>query len=216
MRLHQRMALCGFDRRSGHKRCAAATLSGHKCTPTDSGTARVQVVDEKMLVFINDLLSSGEIPDLFPPEDKDEIINAMRSETKANGLIDTNDNCWATFINKVKANLHMVFTASPVGDNFRIRSQRFLATINSTVIDWFQPWPETSLLSVAERFLKDVDLGNDTVRDSRSPARCASHPTLCATCAPVSVDALVHVYCLLMHGPVPRHACAAPRGGEHC
>lgn len=123
-----------------------------------------QVVDEKMLVFINDLLSSGEIPDLFPAEDKDEIINAMRSETKAAGLIDTNDNCWATFINKVKENLHMVFTASPVGDNFRIRSQRFLATINSTVIDWFQPWPEASLLSVAERFLKDVDLGSDTVR----------------------------------------------------
>lgn len=56
-----------------------------------------------------------------------------------------------------------VFTASPVGDNFRIRSQRFLATINSTVIDWFQPWPEASLLSVAERFLKEVDLGEDSV-----------------------------------------------------
>ena len=124
----------------------------------------VQVVDEKMLVFINDLLSSGEIPDLFPAEDKDDIINSMRSETKAAGLIDTNDNCWATFINKVKQNLHMVFTASPVGDNFRIRSQRFLATINSTVIDWFQPWPEASLLSVAERFLKDVELGSDAVR----------------------------------------------------
>jgi dynein heavy chain, axonemal len=117
-----------------------------------------------MLVFINDLLASGEIPDLFAAEDRDEIINAMRSETKAAGLIDTNDNCWATFIKKVKANLHMVFTASPVGDNFRVRSQRFLATINSTVIDWFQPWPEASLLSVAERFLKDVDLGSDAVR----------------------------------------------------
>jgi dynein heavy chain, axonemal len=122
-----------------------------------------QVVDEKMLVFINDLLSSGEIPDLFPVEDKDDIINAMRSETKALGLIDSNENCWATFIKKVKENLHMVFTASPVGDNFRVRSQRFLATINSTVIDWFQPWPETSLLSVAERFLKEVDLGDASV-----------------------------------------------------
>ena len=146
-----------------------------------SAAARVQVVDEKMLVFINDLLSSGEIPDLFPAEDKDEIINAMRSETKANGLIDTNDNCWATFINKVKANLHMVFTASPVGDNFRIRSQRFLATINSTVIDWFQPWPEASLLSVAERFLKDVDLGSDAVRNL-PVAQCA-----CAVQPPVVV-----------------------------
>lgn len=37
---------------------------------------------------------------------------------------------------QVKSNLHMVFTASPVGENFRVRSQRFLATVTSTVIDW--------------------------------------------------------------------------------
>ena len=52
---------------------------------------------------------------------------------------------------QVRNNLHMVFTASPVGANFRVRSQRFLATINSTVIDWFQPWPETSLHRQADR-----------------------------------------------------------------
>lgn len=69
---------------------------------------RMQVVDEKMLVFINDLLSSGEIPDLFPIEDRDDIINSMRAETKAAGLLDSNENCWATFIKKVKENLHMV------------------------------------------------------------------------------------------------------------
>lgn len=119
-----------------------------------------------MLVFINDLLSSGEIPDLFPQEDKDEIINAMRGETKSMGLIDTAENCWGVFIQKVKTNLHMVFTASPVGDNFRVRSQRFLATVTSTVIDWFQPWPEASLHSVAKKFLDEVDLGEDTVRNA--------------------------------------------------
>eukprot|EP00891_Asterochloris_glomerata_P001316 jgi/Astpho2/1316/Aster-06188 len=111
-----------------------------------------QIVDERMLVYINDLLSSGEIPDLFAQEDKDEIVNAMRSETKAMGL--------------VRNNLHMVFTASPVGANFRVRSQRFLATINSTVIDWFQPWPESSLLSVAKKFLDDVELGSDSIRNA--------------------------------------------------
>ncbi|CAD7704939.1 unnamed protein product [Ostreobium quekettii] len=125
-----------------------------------------QIVDEKMLVFINDLLSAGEIPDLFPQEDKDEIINAMRSETKSLGLVDTAENCWGTFIQKVKMNLHMVFTASPVGENFRTRSQRFLATVTSTVIDWFQPWPESSLLSVARKFLDDVELGEDSIRNA--------------------------------------------------
>ncbi|DBA86689.1 TPA: Dynein alpha chain, flagellar outer arm [Trebouxia sp. C0004] len=123
-----------------------------------------QIVDEKMLVYVNDLLSSGEIPDLFAQEDKDEIINAVRSETKALGLVDTSENCWSTFIQKVRNNLHMVFTASPVGANFRVRSQRFLATINSTVIDWFQPWPEASLHSVAKKFLDDVELGNESIR----------------------------------------------------
>lgn len=136
-----------------------------------------------MLVFVNDLLSSGEIPDLFPTEDKDEIINAMRGETKAAGLIDTNENCWGTFITKVKQNLHMVFTASPNGDNFRIRSQRFLATINSTVIDWFQPWPETSLLSVAEKFLKDVELGTPQVRISQCLSLSVTDWLLCWCCA---------------------------------
>ena len=56
---------------------------------------------------------------------------------------------------QVRQNLHMVFTASPVGANFRTRSQRFLATVNSTVIDWFQPWPESSLHRLALPSLPD-------------------------------------------------------------
>lgn len=44
---------------------------------------------------------AGEIPDLFPPEDKDEIINAMRGECRSQGLVDTNENCWKCFIQRV-------------------------------------------------------------------------------------------------------------------
>ena len=66
-----------------------------------------QIVDERMLVYINDLLSSGEIPDLFAQEDKDEIINAVRAETKALGLVDTAENCWSTFIQKASACLDL-------------------------------------------------------------------------------------------------------------
>ena len=123
-----------------------------------------QITKEEFLVFINDLLASGDIPDLFPQEDKDEICNAMRGAVKASGQVDTADNCWAHFIQQVKDNLHMVFTTSPVGDGFRTRSQRFLATVTCTVIDWFQPWPESSLLDVAAKFLGKVDLGDEKTR----------------------------------------------------
>lgn len=72
-----------------------------------------QIVDEKMLVYVNDLLSSGEIPDLFAQEDKDEIINAVRSETKALGLVDTAENCWSTFIQKVNPKRHVMAWVQP-------------------------------------------------------------------------------------------------------
>ena len=42
-----------------------------------------QVADEKFLVLINDLLASGEIPDLFSDEDVENIVNGVRTEVSA-------------------------------------------------------------------------------------------------------------------------------------
>lgn len=39
-----------------------------------------QVAEERFLVLINDLLASGEIPELFPDEDLENIINGVRAE----------------------------------------------------------------------------------------------------------------------------------------
>ena len=72
-------------------------------TVAASPTPLCQIVDERMLVSVNDLLASGEVPELFAPEERDEIVNGMRGETKALGLVDSTENCWATFINKARA-----------------------------------------------------------------------------------------------------------------
>jgi len=100
-----------------------------------------QITNERFLVFINDLLSSGEIADLFPAEDMDGIIGAVRSAVKSEGIIDNKENCWKFFLDRVRKNLHMSLCFSPVGDGFRNRSKKFPALINNTVIDWFHPWP---------------------------------------------------------------------------
>ena len=34
-------------------------------------------------------------------EDKDNFCNAVRAEVKQAGMLDTTDNCWSFFINKV-------------------------------------------------------------------------------------------------------------------
>lgn len=39
-----------------------------------------QVADERFLVLINDLLASGEIPELFADDEIENIINGVRGE----------------------------------------------------------------------------------------------------------------------------------------
>lgn len=91
-------------------------------------------------------------------------MRGLLSQVKGAGLLDTRENCWDFFINKSRTNLHMVFTCSPVGEQFRVRAQRFLAMINSTVIDWFQPWPERALSGVSQKFMDEVDLDSDEIK----------------------------------------------------
>lgn len=64
-----------------------------------------QVADEKFLVLINDLLASGEIPDLFPDDEVENIIGAVRNEVKGLGLEDSRENCWRFFIDRVRRQL---------------------------------------------------------------------------------------------------------------
>lgn len=53
---------------------------------------------------------------------------------------------------------------SPVGDAFRNRAKKFPALVNCSVIDWFHPWPEDALFSVAEKFLAEVEMASDDIR----------------------------------------------------
>ena len=67
-----------------------------------------QVADEKFLVLINDLLASGEIPDLFADDEIENIINGVRNEVKATGMEDSRENCWKFFIEKVRKTLKVL------------------------------------------------------------------------------------------------------------
>ena len=116
-----------------------------------------QIIDEKFMVPVNDLLSSGEVQDLFSNDDKEAIINKVRGACKSQTGKDTVPDVWNFFINRVKKNLHMCICFSP-GDNLRNKARKFPASVTNTIIDWFQPWPEEALFSVTkEKLTKDLD-----------------------------------------------------------
>ncbi|XP_054265094.1 dynein beta chain, ciliary-like [Macrosteles quadrilineatus] len=127
-----------------------------------------QVADEKFLVLINDMLASGEIPELFGDDEVDNIINAIGPEVKGAGIQDTRDNCWKYFINKVRRLIKVILCFSPVGSTLRVRARKFPAIVNCTSIDWFMEWPQEALESVSGRFLAEVDVLPSQIRKSVS------------------------------------------------
>jgi len=56
-------------------------------------------------VLINDLLASGEIADLFPDDEMENILSSLRSEVKGLGLMDSRENCSKLFIERVRKHL---------------------------------------------------------------------------------------------------------------
>lgn len=125
-----------------------------------------QITNEKFFVYLNDLLSSGNIPDLYNRDEKEAIINSLTNKAKAAGYSAEPASVWKYFISKVRENLHCCLCFSPVGGALRTRARRFPALTNCTVIDWFQPWPEQALASVGKKLLAQVNLGTPEVTKS--------------------------------------------------
>ena len=125
-----------------------------------------QVADEKFLVLINNLLASGEIPDLFVDDEVENIVTMVRNEVKGAGLQDTKENCWRFFIDRVRRQLKVILCFSPVGSTLRVRGRKFPALINCTCIDWFHEWPQEALISVAIRFLNTLEVVPEGIKMS--------------------------------------------------
>jgi dynein heavy chain len=137
------------------------TKAGVMGNPTLFLLTDSQIASEYFLVYINDILSAGYIPDLFAKDEVDGILGKVRNEAKSLGYLDTPDQLWDFFLNKIKTNLHLGLCFSPVGDTFRVRARRFPGLINETVIDWFHEWPEDALLGVAGRFLAEIEFPSE-------------------------------------------------------
>ncbi|XP_036135820.1 dynein heavy chain 3, axonemal [Molossus molossus] len=124
-----------------------------------------QIKDESFIEDINMLLNTGDVPSIFPADEKADIVEKMQAAARAAGekVEVTPLSMYNFFIERVKKNLHIVLAMSPIGDAFRNRLRMFPSLINCCTIDWFQSWPTDALELVANKFLEDVEL-DDNIR----------------------------------------------------
>jgi dynein heavy chain len=152
--------------------------AGVKGVPTSFILTDSQIVNEKFLVFVNGILTSGWIPGLFAKEDMEGVYAGLRSAAKAAAVPDTPDAMTTFFVERIRSNLHTILCFSPVGDLIRVRARRFPGLVNCTAIDWFHPWSTEALVSVAQRFLVDVELNTPEIKDNMAHHMAVVHQSV--------------------------------------
>jgi len=140
---------------------------------------------DDFLRYINDILSSGDIADLYSSDEKEALISSMRAAAKSEGIPENQpDLIYDFFIQRVKKNLHLALCFSP-GNKLRERASKFPAIVNCTVIDWFQPWPEEALRKVTAENLAPIEMPSEEVRQAVVDFMPESFNKVNQTCAEV-------------------------------
>lgn len=108
-----------------------------------------QIIYESFLEDINNILNTGEVPNIWKVEDIDQICQGLRSLAAQQGREDNKDALMELFVHQVRENLHICLAFSPVGGKLIERCRQFPSIIDCCTIDWFDRWPDEALHSVA-------------------------------------------------------------------
>ncbi|XP_047444882.1 dynein axonemal heavy chain 8-like [Mugil cephalus] len=144
-----------------------------------------EIKDEAFLEYLNNVLSSGEVSNLFAKDEIQEITQNLISVMKAEfpRIPPTFDNLYDYFISRSRKNLHVVLCFSPVGQKFRSRSLKFPGLISGCTMDWFTPWPNEALVAVSNYFLSEFPMVcSDAVKASVVTTMGTYHDKVSETC----------------------------------
>lgn len=123
-----------------------------------------QMKMEEFLQDIECLLNLGEVPNIFQIDEKQEVLEMVRLAAQGgNRNLDIPPlQVFQFFVNRCKAKLHLILCFSPIGSSFRNRLRLYPSLVNCCTIDWYDEWPENALEMVAEKYIKDVNIPEDS------------------------------------------------------
>ena len=125
---------------------------------------------EEVIGDVSNILNSGEVPNLFPPDEKAEICDSIRQFVRSalgkHAEADmTVAELYSFFVQRVRRKLHVVLAFSPIGDSFRDRIRKYPSLVNCCTIDWFEKWPSEALVAVAAEELEGLQFADTDSSD---------------------------------------------------
>ncbi|KAF5272087.1 hypothetical protein FQA39_LY01170 [Lamprigera yunnana] len=112
---------------------------------------------------IDGLLNSGEVPNIFLIDEKQEVMELVRLAAQGgNRNLELSQLAiFEFFVKRTHERLHIILCFSPIGTTFRIMLRQYPSLVNCCTVNWFDDWPEAALEEVAHNWMVDVNLNNE-------------------------------------------------------
>ncbi|KAL3878520.1 hypothetical protein ACJMK2_030860 [Sinanodonta woodiana] len=126
-------------------------------------------VDPQFLELINSLLSAGEVPGLYTPEELEPLLNPLRDMASDAGFRGTIINYFAT---RIKANLHIVLVMDSSNSKFILNCESNPALYKECAVQWMEGWSRDSMVKVPHMILtRPPKIEGASIGDSKQHKR---------------------------------------------
>ncbi|TKS81144.1 Cytoplasmic dynein 2 heavy chain 1 [Collichthys lucidus] len=117
-----------------------------------------QFVHPAFLEMVNSLLSSGEVPGLYTPEELEPLLSSLKDSASQDGFTGP---LYNYFSYRIQQNLHIVLIMDCSNSNFTINCESNPAFYRKCSVQWMEGWSESSMKMIPELLLAKTEGGGD-------------------------------------------------------
>jgi dynein heavy chain 2 len=122
-----------------------------------------QFLEPQFIEYVNSLLSAGEVPGLYAPEELDGLLMPIKEQAAADGFFGS---LFDYFVSRVRSNLRVVMCMDPDNREFAGRCQSNPALYTRCSLQWWDAWSRDGA-----KYLPTVMLRDTLPSDAKAAAR---------------------------------------------
>nr|XP_032832089.1 cytoplasmic dynein 2 heavy chain 1 [Petromyzon marinus]XP_032832097.1 cytoplasmic dynein 2 heavy chain 1 [Petromyzon marinus]XP_032832104.1 cytoplasmic dynein 2 heavy chain 1 [Petromyzon marinus] len=113
-----------------------------------------QMLSPEFLEIVNSLLSSGEVPGLFSPEELEPLLAPLRESASQDGFTGP---IYNYFTRRVQQNLHVVLVMDYTHPDFTLKCDSNPALVKRCTVLWMDGWSKQTMLKIPEMMLSEEE-----------------------------------------------------------
>uniref|UniRef100_A0A3Q2VKF8 Cytoplasmic dynein 2 heavy chain 1 n=1 Tax=Haplochromis burtoni TaxID=8153 RepID=A0A3Q2VKF8_HAPBU len=127
-----------------------------------------QFVHPAFLEMVNSLLSSGEVPGLYTPEELEPLLSSLKDGASQDGFTGP---LYNYFSHRIQQNLHIVLIMDSSNSNFTINCESNPAFYRKCSVQWMEGWSESSMKKIPELLLAKTEQGGEETEREKGSKR---------------------------------------------